>query len=105
MKIAVTSEGKDLSSAVDPRFGRCKYFLIFDTGSENFEAVENTCAQNSGGAGIQAGQLMISKGVEAVLTGHVGPNASQVLTPAGIKIHTGISGKVSEAVASFQNKV
>ena len=103
MKIAITSEGPTLDAAIDPRFGRCKYFLIFDTATENFETVENSHAQASGGAGIQAGQSMVSKGVSVVLTGHVGPNALQVLQPAGIKICNGVSGKVSEAIERFKH--
>jgi predicted Fe-Mo cluster-binding NifX family protein len=103
MKIAITSEGTDVDAAVDPRFGRCKYFLIFDLENACFEVIENSHAQASGGAGIQAGQQMVSKGVSAVLTGHVGPNAAQILTPAGIKIHSGITGKVSEVLERFKS--
>lgn len=102
MKIAITSQGQDANSPVDPRFGRCKYFLIFETDSDGFEIIENPNLQSSGGAGIQAGQLMLSKGVKMVLTGNVGPNASQVLTPAGIKIQTGVSGTVAEALQHFK---
>ncbi|MBU9888357.1 MAG: NifB/NifX family molybdenum-iron cluster-binding protein [Candidatus Omnitrophica bacterium] len=102
MKIAITSEGKSPAAAVDPRFGRCKYFIVYDSDSGAFESLENTHAQASGGAGIQAGQWMVSKGVEAVLTGHVGPNASGVLLPAGIKIYTGVSGTVAEAFERFR---
>jgi predicted Fe-Mo cluster-binding NifX family protein len=83
MKIAITSEGQSLEAAIDPRFGRCKYFLIMDTDTGNFEAVENSHAQNSGGAGIQAGQLVVSKGVEAVLTGNMGPNAFRLFNQRG----------------------
>ena len=103
MKIAITSEGKTPDAAVDPRFGRCKYFLIFDTGSGDFETVENTHAQSSGGAGIQAGQLVVSKGVEVVLTGNMGPNAFEVAQSAGIKVITGVSGKISEALDSYKS--
>ena len=103
MKIAITSEGKTPDAAVDPRFGRCKYFLIFDTGSGDFETVENSHAQNSGGAGIQAGQLVVSKGVEVVLTGSMGPNAFEVAQSAGIKVITGVSGKISEALDSYKS--
>ena len=30
MKIAVGSNGNNLDSLIDPRFGRCAYFLIVD---------------------------------------------------------------------------
>jgi predicted Fe-Mo cluster-binding NifX family protein len=103
MKIAITSEGQSTDAAIDPRFGRCKYFLIMDTNTGKFEAVENSNAQNSGGAGIQAGQLVVSKGVEAVLTGNMGPNAFQVVQSAGIKVITGVSGKISEVLERYKS--
>jgi predicted Fe-Mo cluster-binding NifX family protein len=103
MRFCITAQGNDLNAAVDPRFGRCRYFWIIDTVSDKQEILENLNSQNSGGAGIQSAQLMVSKGVEAVLTGSVGPNASQVLNPAGIKIHTGVTGKVTEAIHCFKN--
>lgn len=103
MKIAITAEGKTPDANVDPRFGRCKYFLIFDADSGNFEAIENPNGQNSGGAGIQSGQLIVSKGVEVILTGNMGPNAFQVIQSAGIKVMTGVSGKISEALEAYKS--
>jgi predicted Fe-Mo cluster-binding NifX family protein len=103
MKICITSEGKTLDSNVDLRFGRCQNFIFFDTDTGNFEAQENAGAQFQGGAGIQSGQLLVSKGVKAVLTGNVGPNAHQVLSTAGISIFTGISGTVKEAIEGYKN--
>jgi predicted Fe-Mo cluster-binding NifX family protein len=102
MKICITSEGKTLDAKVDPRFGRCQNFILFDTDTGNFEACENTNAQFQGGAGIQSGQLVVSKGVKAVLTGNVGPNAHQVLSAAGISVFTGVSGTVQEAIEGYK---
>jgi predicted Fe-Mo cluster-binding NifX family protein len=103
MKICVTSEGKTLSSKIDSRFGRCQNFIFFDTDTEKFEVQENTNAQFQGGAGIQSGQLMVSKGVKAVLTGNIGPNAHQVLSTAGISVFTGVSGMVKDAIEGYKN--
>lgn len=103
MKIAVTAKGKDLGSEVDPRFGRCPYFLIVDPDTMEFEAFENQSAMASGGAGPQAAQEISKKGVEAVITGNVGPNAFQALSAAGIKIHTGAGGTVREALEKFKS--
>jgi len=102
MKICITSQGRTLDSPVDPRFGRCRNFIVLDTGSEGFEAMENANAAFQGGAGIQSAQFVASRGVKAVLTGNVGPNAFQTLNAAGIEIFTGVSGTVSEAVALYK---
>jgi predicted Fe-Mo cluster-binding NifX family protein len=102
MKICITSEGKTLDSKVDSRFGRCQNFIFFDTDTGSFEAQENANAQFQGGAGIQSGQLMVSKGVKAVLTGNIGPNAFQTLQAAGVEIFTNASGTVKEAIEKYK---
>lgn len=103
MKIAITSMEAKLEDKVDPRFGRCHYFILFDTETNKFEAIENTGAQGMGGVGIQSGQIMADKGVETVLTGSCGPNAFQTLQAAGIKVITGVSGTVQEAIDKFKS--
>ena len=101
MKVAVSSSGRDLSSPVEPRFGRCPYFVIVDTDSMAYEAVPNTGVGSAHGAGIEAARLVASKGVKAVLTGNVGPNAHTALTASSVEIVTGVSGTVEEAVKSY----
>jgi predicted Fe-Mo cluster-binding NifX family protein len=103
MKVFVTAEGKDLDSRVDPRFGRCMYFIIVDPETLDFEFVRNPSLDASGGAGIQAGQLVASKGAKTVITGNVGPNAYQTLQAAGISIFTGAGGTVRQALEDYKN--
>ena len=103
MKIAITSRGAKLEDKVDPRFGRCHYFILFDTETNKFEAMENTRAQGMGGVGIQSGQIMADKGVETVLTGSCGPNAFQTLQAASIKVITGVTGTVQQAIDKFKS--
>ena len=103
MKIAITSMGAKLEDKVDPRFGRCHYFILFDTDTNKSEAIENAGAQGMGGVGIQSGQIMADKGVKVVLTGSCGPNAFQTLQAAGIKVITGVNGTVQEAIDKFKS--
>jgi predicted Fe-Mo cluster-binding NifX family protein len=103
MKIVISATGDNLDAEVDPRFGRCPYFIIIDPDTMQFEAVANESAAASGGAGISAAQMVVGKGVEAVLTGSCGPNATQVLSAAGVKIITGVSGTVKDAVQSYKS--
>ncbi len=103
MKIAISATGKTLNDTIDPRFGRCQYFVFIDPDTRQFEAADNTSASAGGGAGISTAQSVASKKVEAVLTGNCGPNAYQVLSAAGIKVITGVSGKIGEAVEAYKN--
>lgn len=102
MKVAVSTSGQDLSGMVDPRFGRCQYFLIIDTETMVVETVPNGAVGTAHGAGIQAAQLVASTGVKAVLTGNVGPNAYGALSASGITVLTGVSGTVAEALERFK---
>lgn len=103
MRICITSKGDSLDSLVDPRFGRCQYFIIVDGGCEDFEAVKNPNVNSASGAGIQSGQLISDKKVEVVLTGNIGPKAFQVLQAAGIDVITGVSGSIKEAMTGYKN--
>jgi predicted Fe-Mo cluster-binding NifX family protein len=102
MKIGVTATGKDLSAMVDPRFGRCSHFLIIDLDSMNYESIPNEYTMATGGAGIRAAQKIIEKGVTAVITGNIGPNAFKTLSASGIKIITGASGTVKEVIEKYK---
>ncbi len=103
MKVAVSATGENLEDQIDPRFGRCQYFVIVDTETMSFEALPNTSQGASSGAGIQAAQTVARKGVQAVLTGNVGPNAFQALSASGINIITGVFGTIREAVEKFKS--
>ena len=103
MKVAVTSQGSDLDSPVDPRFGRAKNFIVVDTETGEFSVHDN--AQNRAaaqGAGIQAGRTVVELGVAAVLTGNVGPKAFTTLQAGNVAIYPGAAGTVRETVEKFK---
>ena len=98
MKVAVSSTGDNLEAQLDPRFGRCAFFLVVNPEDMSFEALNNESAAQGGGAGIQAAQFLASQGVEVVITGNCGPNAVQTLSAAGVDLFAGQAGTVKEAV-------
>src|SRR4030042_3212061 len=102
MKVAISATGKDLDSQIDPRFGRCQYFIFVDPETMEFEASENEGLMASGGAGVQAAQLVVQKGVKALITGNLGPNAASTLSGSGIKIYLVSSGTVKEAIEVYK---
>ena len=103
MKVVITSQGKELSSQVDPRFGRAKYFIVVDINSGEFTTHDNSQNLNaSQGAGIQAGQNVINLGAEAVVTGNVGPKAFRTLQAGNVKIYVGAVGTVADVIEQLK---
>ena len=96
MEIAITATKSSLDAEVDPRFGRCQYFIVINPETMQYGAVENTST------GVSAIQMMVGMGVRAVLTGNCGPNTYQVLSAAGVKVFTGVSGSVRNAIADYK---
>ena len=103
MKVAVSAQGPELDSAIDPRFGRAPYFIVVDTESGEVVVRDNTPnIEAAQGAGIQAARTVAQLGARALLTGHVGPKAFATLKAAGVDVFTGVSGTVSEAVQRYK---
>ena len=104
MKVAITAKGVDLTSEVDPRFGRAPYIIIVDTQTMAFEVIDNsTNVQAFKGAGIQAAAMIHDRGAEVLMTGYCGPRAFQTLQAAGIKIVSEVSGNIAEALTRLES--
>ncbi len=102
MKIAVTSQGKDLEAEVDPRFGRAAYIIIVDTDTKEFEVIDNDDNKNAfKGAGIQAAANIANKGAKVLLTGFCGPNAFKTLDAAGVKVANNATGTINQVIEKF----
>ncbi|MCM0754570.1 NifB/NifX family molybdenum-iron cluster-binding protein [Desulfovibrio aminophilus] len=103
MKIAISVQGKDLGSPLDPRFGRAEGFLVCDT--EGGEPVYVPNSQNMSlaqGAGLQAAQTVAGAGAQAVVTGHVGPKAFLALNKGRIAVHLVPQGAAATAAQALE---
>lgn len=104
MKIAVSTISGGLDDNVSEMFGRAASFTLVDVENgeiKNVEVVRNDFAVRGGGAGVAVSQFLVNKGVNAVITGNVGPNALAVLSSAGVKVYKGSGLTVREAVGSL----
>jgi predicted Fe-Mo cluster-binding NifX family protein len=102
MKIAVTSQGKELDSQVDPRFGRAAYILVVDSENYEFQVLDNNENINAmKGAGIQAASNVVNNGAKVLLTGHCGPNAFKALQAGKVAVANDATGTVREAVKAY----
>ncbi|MFW5991043.1 MAG: NifB/NifX family molybdenum-iron cluster-binding protein [Candidatus Nanoarchaeia archaeon] len=115
MKIAVCSKENSRISQVDDRFGRCNYFLIFNSGKKGYgskeyirgyeliESIENNAKDASGGAGLKAVEEVVSKEANIVIAGKFGPKAKRALEDSGIKYYAK-QGMVEDALNEIMEK-
>ena len=99
MKIVFTVAGKGLDAPMDPRFGRCAAFLVYDLDADTCTVENNPHGQAAQGAGIQAAETVVRLGGQALVSGHCGPKAFQALRAAGVTLCTTTAATVSEALA------
>lgn len=103
MKLIVTAQGPEKTAEVDPRFGRARYFIVFDDETESYESLDNQeQVDATQGAGVQAAQNVVTSRASAVLTGHCGPKAFQILNVADVAVYSGVTGTVEEAVQAWR---
>lgn len=84
MKIAITATGNTPISTIDPRFGRCQYFALYDTSSKALEFVENPNRDANEGAGPASAQFVIDRGARQIVSGEFGGKVKTVLEAMGI---------------------
>jgi predicted Fe-Mo cluster-binding NifX family protein len=103
MKIVLSTSNPNIESEVDPRFGRGAYLLVVDTDTDTWEACANPGINASGGAGIQAAQLVTDRQAKAAISGDFGPHAFQALQAAGISMYLyGDCRTAQEAIDRFK---
>jgi len=101
MRIIITAQGKELTAPVDPRFGRCAFFILWDSETQQHTVYPNEAAAGSG-AGISSAQFVVDKDVQMVVTGQIGPNAAQVLQGAGVEVRIMTATTVQEVIESLK---
>jgi len=86
MKVAITSTGNDLNSKLDQRFGRCSYFVIYDTETRGMEFIPNPNKEAQEGAGPASVQIVASRNVEKIVSGEFGIKIKSLLDSLKIQM-------------------
>jgi predicted Fe-Mo cluster-binding NifX family protein len=102
MKVAISSVGPDVNSMVDFRFGRCAYFIIVDTETNEIKSIQNPNVYAASGAGIQSAQTVVNENIGAVISGQMGPNAHRVIAAVNIPVYISAGGTVAENLERFK---
>lgn len=86
MKVAITSTGNSPESTLDSRFGRCSYFVVFDTETHATEFIPNPNKESIEGAGPASVQLVASRGVKKVVSGEFGAKVKSIFDSLQIQL-------------------
>lgn len=101
MRVVLTSEGESLEDPLDPRFGRCNYFLSVESDNRRVETVPNEAVRLGSGAGVQAAEIVVGLEPDVVITGRIGPNAARAFEAAGVPVCLHASGSAREALDAY----
>ena len=85
-------------------FGRTPFFALWNSQNQEVQYVDNSAAASQGGAGIKAAQLLLDKGVEAILTPRLGENAAQVFQAANVLLYKTDGDNLQDNLTAFQAK-
>jgi predicted Fe-Mo cluster-binding NifX family protein len=101
MKVAITSTGNSPESLLDTRFGRCSYFVVYDTENQATEYIPNPNKDCVEGAGPASVQLVASKGIKKVVSGEFGAKVKSIFDSLQIQliIINDPEKKISEIIA------
>jgi predicted Fe-Mo cluster-binding NifX family protein len=105
MKIVFTAKGTAWDDAMDPRFGRADYLLVFDEESEKLTVVDNReQSQQEHGAGPRTAQKVVDVNPDVVITGNgPGGNAARALESVSLEMYVGAGDmSIKEAYEAFK---
>lgn len=93
-----------MDSFIAEDFGRAPYFLIVDSDTLDYVVVENEHKDAVEGAGMKVADAIVGLGVDAVITGGIGPHGYDRLTNAGIRVSFDEEGTVEEGIRTFKRR-
>ncbi len=86
MRAVITAKGNTQDALLDQRFGRCAYFVIYDTDYQSVEFIPNPNVHGGEGAGISSVRLMEEKKVEKIISGEFGLQIKNLLDSLKIQM-------------------
>ena len=106
MKVAITSTGNSPDANLDSRFGRCSYFVVYDTESQATEFIPNPNKEKVEGAGLASARLLASRGAKKVISGEFGAKVKMLFDSLQIQliVLNDTDKKISDIIALLNHK-
>lgn len=101
MKILISCKNNQDHDVIDERFGRCEYYLIYNTQTNQQEKIENTASAGAHGAGPKAAQIAINNRVNSIITGNLGLKALSVIQETDITAYYNQGPSIQDNIQLF----
>jgi len=72
MIIAIAANENNLKALVDPHFGKCNWFCLYNTETHQSSFIENPASQNQENAGCDAAELLLGENTSMAIAGRFG---------------------------------
>jgi predicted Fe-Mo cluster-binding NifX family protein len=86
MIIAIAANENHLKGVVDPHFGRCDWFCMYNTDTKKHSFVENPVRHNQDMAGCDAATFLLEKQISMAIAGRFGSKVVDVFTNNNIQM-------------------
>jgi predicted Fe-Mo cluster-binding NifX family protein len=97
MLILIGSDTNNLEGPVAKRFGHANYYILFNSESQSFNAIENNEERHS----HNNLRGFINKGVEIFIVANIGPYAFEIVNTANSKVYLARKMLVKDAIEKY----
>jgi predicted Fe-Mo cluster-binding NifX family protein len=86
MIIAIAVNENNLNAFVDPHFGRCNWYYLFDLEKSKGSFIENPAKNNPEKAGCDAAEFLLDKNISMAIAGRFGLKVVDVFRSNNIQM-------------------
>jgi predicted Fe-Mo cluster-binding NifX family protein len=86
MIIAIAASENHLKANVDPHFGRCDWYCLYNTETKKSSFIENPVRYNQLQAGCDAAIFLIEKGAKMAIAGRFGSKVIEVFKTNNVQM-------------------
>ncbi|MBP8758200.1 MAG: hypothetical protein KBH27_07235 [Prevotella sp.] len=103
MKVAISSKGETLNCEMDSRFGRCRFFAIYDSEDRSVVFIKNTACSLTEGAGPAALKLLVAQNVVKLVSENFGVKIKTLASDLNIQLIVMRDSQTIESIINMLN--
>ena len=102
MIIAIATNENHLNALVDPHFGRCNWYCLFDTETRKSSFIENPARHHLEKSGCDAADLLLGKNISLSIAGRFGSKVVDVFRRNNIQM---VIPEIQQTLSEIINQI